>query len=84
MKKYNHGTSIVEILLSIIIISITLMALMNILISVRKDSEANQVQSQYVLNQSQFVQMIEDDITQYGVSLVSSCSLMHLRTALAI
>ena len=78
MKKYNHGTSIVEILLSIIIISITLMALMGILISVRKDSESNQIQSQYVLNQSQFVQMIEDDITQYGVDLVSSCDVYEV------
>ena len=73
MNRYNKGVTIVEILLSIVIVGLVLVALFNLLISVRKDSESNQIQSQYVLNQSEYVQMIEEDITQYGVSSVSSC-----------
>ena len=78
MNKYNKGVTIVEILLSIVIVGIVLVALFNVLISVRKDSESNQVQSQYVLNQSEYVQMVEEDITQYGVSFVSACDVYDI------
>ena len=73
MKKYNHGVSVVEVLLSIIIIGLVLIVLFNMLINVRKEDEANQIQSRYALNQSQFIQRVEEDLTNYGLKSVSSC-----------
>ncbi|MCR4581158.1 MAG: prepilin-type N-terminal cleavage/methylation domain-containing protein [Bacilli bacterium] len=78
MNKYNKGITIVEILLSIIIIGIVLIILYNMLIGVRKDNDENQMKSQYVVNQANYVQLIEEDITNYGVSFVSACDLYDI------
>ncbi len=78
MKKYNHGVTIVEILLSILIIGLVLIILFNMLINVRNEDQNNQIQSQYVLNQAQFVEKIEEDIINYGVSSVSACNLYSI------
>ena len=75
MNKYNKGITIVEILMSIVIIGVVLVILYNLLITIRKDNDANQMKSQYVFNQSNYVQLIQEDIVNYGVSLVSACDL---------
>ena len=78
MRKYNRGVSIVEILLSIIIIGLILIVLFNMLINVRNEDQNNQIQSQFVLNQAQFVEKIEEDFVNYGISSVSSCDVMSV------
>lgn len=77
----NKGVTIVEILLSIIIIGIVLLILFNMLSNVRNEDEKNQIQSQYVVNQSLIVQAIEEDIVNYGVSSVSECSIYNVDIA---
>ena len=74
----NKGVTIVEILLSIIIIGIVLLILFNMLSNVRNEDEKNQIQSQYVVNQSLIVQAIEEDIVNYGVTSVSECSIYNI------
>ena len=78
MRKFNKGITIVEILLSIIIIGAVLIILYSLLISVRKDNDANQMHAQYLINQANYTQIIEEDITNYGVSLVSACDLYDI------
>jgi type II secretory pathway pseudopilin PulG len=78
MNKYNHGVTIVEILLSVLIIGLVIIILFNMLVSVRNEDQDNQIQSQYVLNQSTYVEAIQEDIINYGVSSVSACDLYQV------
>lgn len=73
MKKYERGTTIVEILISIIIISIVMALLFNMFLQVRSEDTSNQIQSNFVINQSTFIKEVEEDIVNYGVKSVSSC-----------
>lgn len=74
MRKKN-GTTIVEILISVIIIAIVMGLLFTLLIQVRNEDTSNQIQSNFVINQSTMIKEIEEDIVNYGVKRVSSCNL---------
>ena len=76
MKK-NQGMTIIEILISICIISIVVLLLFNMLIQVREEDVSNQIQSNFVINQSTFIKELEEDITNYGVKSISSCTLQE-------
>lgn len=71
----NKGMTIVEILMSICIIGIVLMLLFTMLVQVREEDKANNIQSNFLINQSTFIKEIEEDIVNYGVKSVSSCAL---------
>lgn len=73
--KRNQGMTIVEILISICIISIVVLLLFNMLIQVRNEDVTNQIQSNFVINQSTFIKEIEEDIINYGIKSISSCTL---------
>lgn len=73
----NRGMTIIEILISICIISIVVLLLFNMLIQVRNEDMSNQIQSNFVINQATFIKEIEEDIIDYGVKSISSCSLQE-------
>lgn len=74
MRKKN-GLTIIEVLISICIIAIVLALLFNILVQVRNEDMSNNIQSTFLITQATFVKEIEEDIINYGVKSVSSCSL---------
>lgn len=74
MRKQN-GTTIMEILISVIIIAIVMALLFTLLIQVRNEDKSNQIQSNFVINQSTMIKEIEEDIINYGVKRVSECDL---------
>lgn len=73
MKK-NKGMSIVEIIISIAIISIVLILLFSILVQIRSEDQNNQIQSNFIVNQATFIKGIEEDIVNYGVESVGNCT----------
>ena len=75
MNKYNRGVTIVEILISVAIIGIILLLLFSMLLQVRNEDRNNNIQSNFIINQSTFIKIIEEDITKYGVKAVSYCTL---------
>ena len=75
MNKYNRGTTIIEVLISVAIIGMVLILLFSMLLQVRTEDRENNIQSNFVINQSTFIKVIEEDITNYGVKAISSCSL---------
>lgn len=75
MNKYNRGVTIVEILISVAIIGMILLLLFSMLLQVRNEDKNNNIQSNFIINQSTFIKAIEEDITNYGVKAVSACSL---------
>jgi len=74
MRKRN-GTTIVELLISVILIALVLALLFNLLVQVRNEDVTNNTQSNYVINQAAIIKEIEQDFIDYGVKKVSSCSL---------
>lgn len=74
MRKQN-GTTILEILMSIIIITIVLALIFNIFIQVRNEDYSNQIQSEFVINQATIIKNVEEDMVNYGVKEISSCTL---------
>lgn len=77
MKKQN-GMTIIEVLLSVVIIGIVLLLLFSLLIQVRNEDNENNIQSNFIINQSTYIKEIEEDIINYGVSSVSPCKLGNL------
>lgn len=75
MRRKENGMTIVEILISICIIAIVIALLFNMLIQIRNEDVSNTVQSNFVMNQSTFIKEIEEDIVNYGIKNISSCSL---------
>lgn len=75
--QYNKGTTIVEILISICIISIVVLLLFSMLTQVRNEDVANQIQSTFVINQATIIKEVEEDIINYGIKNISSCSLQE-------
>lgn len=73
--KYNKGMSIVEILISICIIAIVLALLFTLLIQVRHEDSDNNIQSNFIINQSTYIKTIEEDIVNYGIKAVENCTL---------
>ncbi len=74
MRKPN-GTTIMEVLISICIIALVMAVLFNLLVQVRNEDVSNQIQSNYVINQSTIIKEVEDDIGDFGIKSVSSCVL---------
>lgn len=81
MKIDNKGMTIVEILVSILIIGIVLVLLFSMLSQVRNEDRVNNVQSNFIINQSTFIKNIEEDIVNYGVKSISPCSLADANIA---
>jgi len=80
MKKniYKRGVTIVEILLSILIIGMVVIVLFNMLVNVRNEDRNNQIQSRYVLNQAQFTERIQEDLIDYGIYQISACDIYQV------
>lgn len=74
MRRKN-GTTIIEILISVIIIAIVMGLLFTMLIQVRNEDKSNQIQSNFVINQSTMIKEVEEDIVNYGVKSISECNL---------
>ncbi len=75
MNQYKRGVTTIEILVSICIIAIVLILLFGLLVQVRHEDEDNAVQSNFILNQSTFIRLLEEDIVNYGVKSISPCTL---------
>ena len=77
MRKQD-GMTIIEVLLSVVIIGIVLLLLFSLLIQVRNEDNENNIQSNFIINQSTFIKELEEDIINYGVKSVSPCILGDL------
>lgn len=73
--KNNKGMTIIEMLISLIIISLVIALLFNMLIQVRNEDVSNQIQSVFLINQSSFIKEIEEDMLDFGVKNVTTCTL---------
>lgn len=68
MKLNNKGITLVEIVISVALISIVLIFLFNLLIQVNNENADNEIKSSYLVNQSTFIKQIEEDFIEYKLS----------------
>ncbi len=78
-RKYNRGISILEVLLSIIIISFVLVLLFSLLGQVKNESVRNNISSTFIMEQSLLDELITNDILDFGIKTISSCLMGSLK-----
>lgn len=74
MKLNNKGVTLVEIIISVALISIVLIFLFNLLIQVNNENSDNEVRASYLVNQSTFIKQIEEDFLDFNFSSGGECS----------
>lgn len=74
MKLNNKGITLVEIIISVALISIVLVFLFSLLIQVNNENSENEVKSTYLVNQSTFIKQIEEDFLDYNLSNGEVCN----------
>ena len=74
MKLNNKGITLVEIVISVALISIVLIFLFNLLIQVNNENADNEVRSSYLVNQSTFIKQIEEDFIEYKLKNGEECT----------
>lgn len=79
-NKFRRGISILEVLLSIIIISFVLVLLFSLLSQVRNESVRNNITSTFIMNQSLLEELITNDVIDFGVASISSCDTSQFAT----
>jgi len=76
-KKYNQGTTIIEVLVSIILISVIIGLFFNLLSQIQIDDEENNLNASFILAQSSMIKAVEEDSINYTIKRVSSCTLQE-------
>lgn len=74
MIKNNKGITIVEIIVSVTLISIVLILLISVFITVRNEDETNKVSSNLLMNQVVITREIESDFIDLGLIEIASCA----------
>ena len=74
MKLNNKGITLIEIIISVALISIVLVFLFSLLIQVNNENADNEVNSSYLVHQSTFTKQIEEDFIEYKLQSGASCT----------
>jgi type II secretory pathway component PulJ len=80
MKLNKKGITIVEIIISVTLVSIVLVFLFNVMITVKNEDSKSQTQSKLLINQALIIKSIQSDIKDYGLKGVDYCSLTDIDT----
>ncbi len=72
--KSKDGMTIVELIVSIVLVSVVMILFLNLFITVQGYSIQNQNESDLLINQAVLVKAIEKDINEYKLVGVSTCS----------
>lgn len=76
----KKGITLVEIIISIVLISIVLIFLFSLLITVNDINEESKVNSTYLINKSLILKNIEEDLNKAASVKLSSCNINDLYT----
>ena len=67
-----------EVLMSIIIISMVVALLFVLFMQIKREDDENQITSTFVINQTMFTKKIEEDVLKYGISSIDTCDYTDL------
>lgn len=72
--RNNKGLTIVEIIISVTLISIVLILILNVLITIRDEDAKGEVTSNLLMNQALITKEIESDFVNLGLVGIESCN----------
>ncbi len=73
MKLNNKGITLIEIIISIVLVSIVLIFLFTLLISVKDMNTESEVNSTYLINKSLILKNIEEDLKNSNSVTITKC-----------
>jgi len=71
--KHSRGVTMLEVLMSIIIISMVLALLFVLFMQIKREDDENQITSTFVINQTMFTKKIEEDVIKFGIASIKTC-----------
>ncbi|MDD2505316.1 MAG: hypothetical protein PHF21_03480, partial [Bacilli bacterium] len=74
MKANNKGMTIVEIIISVTLVSIVLILLLSVLITVRGEDERGKATSDLLMNQALITKEIENDFINLDLIGIATCN----------
>ena len=74
MNKYSKGTTLIEILVSVVLISVVMIFMFNILVDLKAENDLASKRSTDSINRASFTRIIQNDFITYGLKGVSTCS----------
>ena len=74
MKLNNKGITLIEIIISIVLVSIVLIFLFTLLISVKDMNTESEVNSTYLINKSLILKNIEEDLKNSSKVTITKCT----------
>ncbi len=74
MINNNRGVSLVEIIVSVTLISVVLVLLLTVFITVRNEDEVGKSISNLLINQANITREIETDFIELGLIEIASCN----------
>ena len=74
MKKYSKGTTLIEIMISVLLISFIMVFLFNILINMKEEYNLTAKKSEDSLNRSSYTRIIQNDLIENQVVGVTKCN----------
>jgi len=73
MKLNNKGITLIEIIISIVLISIVLIFIFSLLIEVNNMNKKSEINSSYLINKALIIKNIEEDIKDSNTISLSKC-----------
>ena len=83
MKLNNKGVTLIEIIISVVLIAIVLIFLATLLVTVNDINKESEVNSTYLINKSLILKNIESDLRKVKSLNISSCSIDKIYSAYA-
>ena len=74
MKKISKGTTLVEIMLSVILISIVLIFIFNILVDLKEENSLSSKRSSDSISRASYTRIIQNDFINLDLTGVSGCN----------
>ena len=74
MNKKSNGTTLIEIIVSIILISFVMIFLFNILVDLKSENDLTSKKSTDALNRASYTRIIQNDFINLGLKGITNCS----------
>ena len=74
MNNKNKGTTLIEIMVSVMLISFVMILLFNILIKVKEEYNLASKRSADAISRATYTRIIQNDLINYGLKGIASCS----------
>lgn len=80
--KNNKGVTLVEIIVSVVLISIVIIFIFNLMITVKNINDTSNTSSTNIINKGLIIKKVEEDFQNLGLIAVNSCNATELSSVM--